>query len=180
MRISPKLLIPVVVAAATLAPSLPASAAVDPSSPPVSSDGQQQAQEAVDAWKANKPSSSVDAAPPKVDGSATAAGSWTTRTSLYRGSWLMWANEHVDFASDNSRVLWSSGFQESGAVFPNNVTQNGTSRVSNEGWKHVWRGSYTVGAGAPTPWGNVNVYNASSTATTAVWAGNGSSGSWSD
>lgn len=103
----------------------------------------------------------------------------TSRTSLYRGSWVMWANERVDFSSTSSSVSWSSGFQESGAVFPNNVTRNGTSRISSSSSKHTWRGSYTVGAGVPTPWGNANVYNATSTATTNVYRGNSWSASWS-
>ncbi|QHC57585.1 hypothetical protein [Rathayibacter sp. VKM Ac-2760] len=102
----------------------------------------------------------------------------TTRTSLYRGSFLMWANERVDFGSTDSSVSWSSGFQESGAVFPNNVTQNGTSRILSTRGKHTWRGSYTVGAGVPTPWGNANVYDASATATTEVRAGGAWSASW--
>jgi hypothetical protein len=141
-----------------------------------------QQKEAIAIWEA--PQETSGSSPHRTAPSAPAPGAmsdeetWKTRTSLYRGSILMWANERVDFSSTSSSVLWSSGFQESGAVFPNNVTQNGTSRIMNSRAKHIWRGGYTVGAGVPTPWGNANVYNASATATTEVRAGDGWSASW--
>lgn len=96
----------------------------------------------------------------------------------YRGSFLMWAEEAVSFNYNGSRVTWSSGYQKSGAVFPNNVTQNGTSRIYSSGWNHRWRGSYTVGAGVPTPWGNANVYNMTSVITTNVYGNGGYSYYW--
>lgn len=135
--------------------------------------------QAIAIWES--PQQTAKSAPAAAPASAQTAAraSYTNRTSLYRGSWLMWANERVDFGSTSSTVSWSSGFQEAGAVFPNNVTRNGTSRIFNNSSKHTWRGSYTVGAGVPTPWGNANVYNATSTATTNVFSGNGWSASWS-
>lgn len=87
----------------------------------------------------------------------------------------MWAEERVDFRYDGNKVVSSSGYQSSGAIFPNNVTRNGTKRITATTATHSWRGQYTVGAGVPTPWGNANVYNATSTARTDVKR----SGAWS-
>ena len=89
----------------------------------------------------------------------------------------MWANERVSFSYSGGRVIHSNGWQESGAVFPNNVTTHGTSNVLALADQHQWRGTYTVGAGVPTPWGNANVYNMTSTARTNV-NGNGSWNAW--
>ncbi len=89
----------------------------------------------------------------------------------------MWAKERVTFGYDGRRVVWSSGYQSSGAIFPNNVTRNGTERMYSSRSVHKWRGSYTVGAGVPTPWGNANVYSATSTVRSNVYA-NGAWNMW--
>lgn len=108
------------------------------------------------------------------------ASSGHKRISSYRGSFLMWARENVEFTYANGHVTWSSGYQESGAVFPNNVENNGTSLAYASSAEHRWRGSYTVGAGVPTPWGKANVYSATSTISTTV-RGNGSwTSQWTD
>ncbi|WP_426320427.1 hypothetical protein [Microbacterium sp. E-13] len=144
------------------------------------------------AWEAPQAPATVGATTGPAKGSAApaaktadssvtlAATSWSSRTSLYRGSWVMWANEHVDFGSNTTQVTWSSGYQDCGWVFPNNVTKLGTSRIANGGWYHKWRGGYRVGAGVPTPWGNVNVYSMTSYATTQVMRGNGWTASWNN
>src|SRR5699024_9725172 len=98
-------------------------------------------------------------------------------TSLYRGSFLMWAAERVEFGFNGTSVTYSSGYQNSGAIFPNNVTRHGPERIGTVGNTHSWRSKYTVGAGVPTPWGNANVYNATSAARTDV-DGNGGWSAW--
>jgi hypothetical protein len=104
----------------------------------------------------------------KVTAAAATAGTRTLK--LYRGSWLMWAQESVQFgyASDGRTVTWSSAWQDSGWVFPNSVKEGGTQRFYTSSTLHSWRGKYTVGAGVPTPWGNANVYSASSVARSDV------------
>lgn len=91
---------------------------------------------AVTAWQNEKPVSAV---------AERSGGSKTVKAS--RGSFLMWAEENVSFAYSNNQVTWSNAYQRSGAVFPNNVTQNGTTRVFASSWNHRWQGSYTVGEG---------------------------------
>lgn len=132
--------------------------------------------EAINGWEENNNEVAKPAAEENLNGISLYSLPQRT-TELYRGSWLMWAKERVDFTYDFARVVHSNGWQESGAVFPNNVTRHGTSNVLATKTQHQWRGSYTVGAGVPTPWGNANVYNATSTARMNVNA-NGAWNAW--
>lgn len=136
-----------------------------------------QASKAVAAWE--NPSVTSNGGQQSTLGRAEERpmGSQTRTAKNYRGSFLMWAEECVEFSYNGRRVNWSSGWQTSGAVFPNNVTRHGTTRISSSSALHSWRGKYTVGAGVPTPWGNVNVYNATSTVRTDV-RGSGAWSSW--
>ena len=131
---------------------------------------EEQAQQAAQAWK--------DGAEPETsaDAESVSDGNESVRTrvaSNYRGSFLMWARESVEFGFTGSKVTWSSGHQSSGAIFPNTVSENGTTRIHANDKERHWRGSYTVGAGVPTPWGNANVYHATSTIRTKVQADGG-------
>ena len=141
------------------------------SSAVVSDDQQEeQAQQATQAWKDGAASET------SADAESTSGDNESVRTrtaSIYRGSFLMWARESVEFGYDGSKVTWSSGHQSSGAIFPNTVSENGTTRILANNKEHHWRGSYTVGAGVPTPWGNANVYHATSTVRTKVQADGG-------
>jgi hypothetical protein len=105
----------------------------------------------------------------------TTATTGRRTTKLYRGSALMWGEERVEFVYSDSKVISSTGYQNAGAIFPNNVRRHGTKRIVSSSSLHSWRGQYTVGAGVPTPWGNANVYNRTSTARTDVKRG----GAWS-
>ena len=116
------------------------------------------AAKAIDKWESNKETKAT---------ATRASGGWII--SSYRGSFLMWAEETVEFYYSGSRVTWSDAYQKSGWIFPNNVTNNGTSKIYTSSWNQRWRGSYTVGAGIPTPWGNANVYNSTSVITTNVY-----------
>ena len=124
------------------------------------------AKEVIDTYKNNaKPSSGK--ADKASDGGVLEEVKEKT-TDLYRGSPLMWSKERVEFRYDGTKVLNSSGWQEGGAIFPNTMTKNGTVRTLETDSEHQWRGTYTAGAGVPTPWGNANAYSMDATAKTNV------------
>jgi len=130
-------------------------------------------QQAVASWESGVDNTTVDRSLSRVKtevGIAAASAGGTKTLSLYRGSWVMWARENVQFgySGNGSTVNWSSGWQESGWVFPNNVTEKGQTRYYKSSTRHEWRGGYAVGAGVPTPWGNANVYSATSTARSTI------------
>lgn len=83
----------------------------------------------------------------------------TRRATYYQGSALMWSRDSVDFEFDWSKVLWSSGYQQSGYIFPNLARNDGISRYVKNTKNHTWRGTNSFGAGVPTPWGDVKVYD---------------------
>lgn len=122
---------------------------------------------AIAAWESPIGSSASAAIVSKTSTTSASATSRRT-TKLYRGSFLMWGEERVEFTFNGTKVISSSGYQNAGAVFPNNVTRHGTKKVASSSSTHSWRGQYTVGAGVPTPWGSANVYNRTSTARTDV------------
>lgn len=137
----------------------------------------------IDAWTANAHSTSGVArvAPTGMattNGMASTQATYSMEVSLYRGSWLAWADERVYWRYTGYTILSSSGYQSTGAIFPNNVTALGTSRISTTSSKHSWRGRYMVGAGVPTPWGNANVYNWTSTARIDVQKSGAYNGWW--
>ena len=81
------------------------------------------------------------------------------RATYYRGSWLMWTRDNVDFTYRNGKVTSSSGFQQCGWVFPNISRNNGIAKYQISNSLHRWRAVNTIGAGVVTPWGDVNVYS---------------------
>jgi hypothetical protein len=126
-----------------------------------------QQQEAIAAWEAGAANATVLPKPRASKAGLTASG--TSSMKLYRGSWVMWAEERVNFGwASGGRVTWSEAYQASGHVAPNWVKRHGMQKVYTSSTRHDWRGGYSVGAGAPTPWGNVNVYSASSSAFSRV------------
>ena len=133
-----------------------------------------QQHQAIASWESSATNKTSDLSLRQASANSTAAvaaGSGGTKTmSLYRGSWLMWAQENIQFSysGNGSTVNWSAGWQDSGWVIPNNVVEKGTTRYYASSTLHEWRGQYTVGAGVPTPWGNANVYSASSTARSTI------------
>jgi hypothetical protein len=160
----------------------PAAHAAGTTDAPSADDLTAQQREAIAAWSASGSNVSRDAAarsssrPAAAGGAAATAGARAASSGgvstirLYRGSWLMWAEESVQYnwSGDGRTVNWSSAWQSSGAIFPNNVTKLGTRKYFSSSTEHRWRGGYTVGAGVPTPWGNANVYNATSYAESII------------
>ncbi len=90
--------------------------------------------------------------------SAAALASSSRRASFYRGSFLMWTRDNVDFGYDWSTVTWTSAYQQAGSVFPNVARNKGISKYYNTARNDRFRAANTIGAGIVTPWGDVTVY----------------------
>lgn len=146
----------------------PAANAAD-SSTPTQDDLTAQQQQAISAWEAGVTGTTKDAKV-KAVATVTAAAGGVKTMKLYRGSWVLWAEECIQFGynGDGRTVGWSSGWQNSGWVIPNNVSELGQNRFYTTSTQHDWRGGFRVGAGVPTPWGNANVYSATSYAQSRV------------
>lgn len=82
------------------------------------------------------------------------------RKIAYRGSFLMWSEDTVEWTYDGSSVLQSEGNQDVGFIFPNIVRAKGITKMSTSSSSmHKYKAKKTIGAGAITPWGDVTVYN---------------------
>ncbi|MDO5533970.1 MAG: hypothetical protein Q4F65_04890 [Propionibacteriaceae bacterium] len=94
--------------------------------------------------------------------SGAACGTRSKSATLYRGSFLMWAEDRLRFSHSTctGKVTSSSLSQRAGYVFPNISKARGTSRYSATSTLHRWEGRYEIGAGVVTPWGDVRVYGA--------------------
>lgn len=101
------------------------------------------------------------------------------RATYYRGSSLMWTRDNVDFFYSNGRVTSSSGYQQSGWIFPNISRNRGITRYSNTTSRHSYRATNEIGAGSPTPWGDIKVYS-STFVHRLIVNGNGSWSAYSD
>jgi hypothetical protein len=127
--------------------------------------------EAIATWNSSAAKVTRDSAAADSNQRLAAAASGGVKTlKLFRGGFMMWAEESVQFgySGDGRTVTWSSAWQNAGAVFPNNVTRLGTRKFLSTSTQHSWRGGYRVGAGVPTPWGNANVYTATSYAESRI------------
>lgn len=98
----------------------------------------------------------VEAAGNEREAAVTAAGS--RRASYYRGSFLMWTRDNVDFGYNFKRVTWTSAYQQSGSVFPNIARNKGIKKYHDTAKNDRFRAKNTIGAGIVTPWGDVKVY----------------------
>ncbi|NEB38400.1 hypothetical protein [Streptomyces sp. SID14515] len=91
---------------------------------------------------------------------ARAAAKTKYRKAQYkRGSSLMWTRDTVYFGYNGKKVTSSKGWQESGHIFPNIAKNKGIKRYHNTAATHKWRAKDTIGAGVPTPWGDVKAYS---------------------
>lgn len=150
---------------------IPNTAHASTDSPTVDDLSTQQTQAIAD-WEAGAANTSTVTRPSAktaLSASGTTATSGTSSMKLYRGSWVMWAEERVNFGwASGGRVTWSDAYQAAGYVGASYVRRNGTKRIFASSTRHDWRGSYTVGAAVPTPWGSVKVYSATSFAFSRV------------
>lgn len=115
----------------------------------------------------------------KSSGGATTMATGTRRASYYRGSALMWTRDNVDFGYDWSRVTWTSPFQQAGWIFPNIARNGGISMYYDTATNDRFRALNTIGAGIPTPWGDVKVYSTDYVHRLSVYY-NGAWSAWSD
>lgn len=81
------------------------------------------------------------------------------RVSVKRGGKLMWTTDTVDFFYSNGKVTSSSGFQTAGWIFPNIARNAGIVKYYSTSGQHSYRATNVYGAGVPSPWGDVKVYN---------------------
>lgn len=112
-------------------------------------------QAAIDSFVAG---STVSAGAVKPSSNAVALTTASRRASYYRGSFLMWTRDNVDFGFDWTRVNWTSPYQQSGSVFPNVARNKGISKYYDTVRNDRFRAANTIGAGVVTPWGDVTVY----------------------
>lgn len=103
------------------------------------------------------------------------------RATYYRGSFLMWTRDNVDFEYNKKqkKVTYSSGYQKSGWIFPNISRNKGIVCYYRRNYEHKYRATNVIGAGVPTPWGDVKVYNSTFIHRLNV-RGNGSWSAYSD
>lgn len=99
---------------------------------------------------------------PKGTASTAACGTYSKSATLYRGSFLMWAEDRLRFSHStcSGTVTSSSLSQRAGYVFPNISKAKGTTRYYATSTLHRFEGRYEIGAGVVTPWGDVRVYGA--------------------
>lgn len=112
-------------------------------------------------------------------GDVSAAASASRRATFYRGSFLMWTRDNVDFGYNWSTVTWTSAYQQAGSVFPNVARNRGISRYYNTATNDRFRAANTIGAGIVTPWGDVTVYTSDYIHRLSVFY-NGAWSAWSD
>jgi hypothetical protein len=118
------------------------------------------------------------AAAPKATGK-TALATGQRRATYYRGSFLMWTRDNVDFGYDWTRVRWTSPYQQAGWVFPNIARNKGISKYYDTTRNDRFRAVNTIGAGTITPWGDVKLYSSTYTHRLSVHY-NGAWSAWSD
>jgi hypothetical protein len=111
--------------------------------------------------------------------SLAATASSSRRASFYRGSVLMWTRDNVDFGFNWSTVTWSSPFQQAGWIWPNIARNRGISKYYDTARDDRFRALDTIGAGVPTPWGDVKVYSSDYVHRLQVTY-NGAWSAWSD
>lgn len=110
---------------------------------------------------------------------STMAAAASRRASYYRGSALMWTRDNVDFGYNWSSVTWTSAFQQAGWIWPNISRNGGITKYLNTTRNDRFRAKNTIGAGVPTPWGDVKVYSSDYIHRLSV-NHNGAWSAWSD
>ncbi|AEX86485.1 hypothetical protein Marpi_2110 [Marinitoga piezophila KA3] len=95
---------------------------------------------------------------------------YTYRTSLYRGSFMLWSRDVVEWQSNGTKIISSSGWQEVGYVFPNIAHAKGIVLIYKTSTFHKYRATKTIGAGVVTPWGDVKIYSQDVTDYVVVYA----------
>ncbi len=110
---------------------------------------------------------------------AFTTASSSRRASYYRGSALMWTRDNVDFGYNWSSVTWTSAFQQAGWIWPNIARNGGITKYYDTVQNDRFRALNTIGAGIPTPWGDVKLYSSDFVHRLSVYY-NGAWSAWSD
>lgn len=64
---------------------------------------------------------------------------------FYRGSFLAWSRDHIRYQYSGGRIKGSWGWQETGAVWPNEVQKKGIYRIGpSGGWSEKWLGNKKI------------------------------------
>ncbi|GMA40106.1 hypothetical protein [Mobilicoccus caccae] len=120
----------------------------------------------------------VGLAPKTLPGMESAV-TGSRRATYYRGSFLMWARDSVDFGYNGRSVTWTSAYQQAGSVFPNIARNLGIRKYYDTSFNDKFRAANRIGAGVVTPWGDVTVYTSDYIHRLSV-SGNGAWSAWSD
>ena len=97
----------------------------------------------------------------------------TKTVSTYAGSPLMWSKNIVTFTYSGNSISKSNAIQNSGAIFPLNMSQKGIRKTQSSASMQTYVGVYTGSGGIPTPWGNANLISQTRSLRTTIY-GNGS------
>jgi len=89
----------------------------------------------------------------------------TFRTTWQRGSFLSWVHHHFEWTVrivnggfGGRSIRSSQAWQTSGFTFPNIARATGVHRHNTSPQLHTYRATWMAGAGTPTPWGDIMVY----------------------
>lgn len=109
----------------------------------------------------------------KIETPATKSGSpratlW--RGSLYRGSFLLWSEDFIEWTSSNGRVTGSTAWQDVGYIFPNVARANGIYKQYSTSSSVTYRGDKTFGAGILTDWGDLTLVETNYSDTITAYA----------
>ncbi|MEK4223105.1 hypothetical protein N1I86_14290 [Bacillus sp. FSL W8-0116] len=115
----------------------------------------------------------VSTAPSKKGEFQTMATKYSKRITYSRGSVLAWSKDYVEWFYNGSSISSSSGWQDSGWIFPNLVRVKGITKYYSSSPLHKYRAKKTISAGTVTPWGDVTLYSKDYTDYISV-RGNGS------
>lgn len=145
-------------AALTLGTAVGAQAAdTDELSPEVESELTPEQREALEA-EPRTGGGPVDASSMSYETDMAPAATYHSRTWFERGSALMGTTDTIEWSYDGSSISASSGYQTAQWVFPNIARNEGITRYNSTSDQHRWRAVNVIGAGVPTPWGDVKVY----------------------
>lgn len=139
--------------------------------------------EAIRSFVEGEPAS-VEAVPqppvPASQFSAMASSTASRRATYYRGSFLMWTRDSVDFRYNWSKVVSTSAYQTSGRVIPNIARNKGITKYHDTKKNDRFRAVNEIGAGIETPWGgSITLYTQQFVHRLSVHH-NGAWSAWSD
>lgn len=113
---------------------------------------------AIESFQSEETADAAATTQPVTSGRPTVESRYSRRAVFYRGTFLLWTRDNVDFGYNFSSVTWSSAFQEAGASFPNTAKNKGITKFYDTVRNDQFRAQNTIGIGVPTPWGSIKLY----------------------